>query len=178
LLGEIAEIASGKSFDELINTIIIKPMAFKNTHYNVQHPDTQGIHGYGTIMQPWADTYALWEHSGPDGGIMATASETARFLEALTFDEGTLKSIGGQMLEETVVSTSTSRGRQGLGLETITSKDGTTLIGHTGDVFGYQTVAFSHPTTNSVFVAHINCDCSALSGSLIGNIHRAINASE
>lgn len=172
LLGEIAESVSGDTFNNLIDRIIKKPLELNNTYYNVQHPTGNGIHGYGTIMRPWADTYELWEHSGPDGGVMATASETAKFIEALTFDDGELKGIGSQMLEEAVPSG--KRHNQGLGLETITTKKGTKLIGHTGDVFGYQTVAFSIPESKSVFVAHINCDCTALSAALIGNIYRAI----
>ncbi len=173
-LGEIAERVTGKTLNSLIDEIIIQPLNLKNTYYNIKHPIENGIHGYGTIFRPWANTYDLWEHSGPDAGIMASASETAQFIEALSLEQGALAKIGETMLGETVDSG--QRRKQSLGLEIITNKQGDRLIGHTGDTFGYQTVSFSHPASNTVFVASINCDCSALSSSLIGNLFRAVNA--
>lgn len=171
LLGEIAEVVSGKSLEQLIEQIIIQPLNFTQTFYNVQHPIENGIHGYGTYFRPWADTYNLWEHSGPDAGIMAPASEIAQFLEDLTFESGKLRHIGQQILSEKV--SSGRRREQGLGLEIIETKSGGTLIGHTGDAFGYQTVSFSIPEVDTVFVASLNCDCSALTLSLIRNLYVA-----
>jgi len=173
-LGEIAEQVSGKTLGSLIDEIIIQPLALKSTYYNTKYPVENGIQGYGTILRPWANTYNLWEHSGPDAGIMASASETAQFIEALTFKNGALADLGHTMLSNTVDSG--QRRKQSLGLEIITSKQGGQLIGHTGDTFGYQTVAFSDPASNTVFVASLNCDCTALTASLIGNLFRAVNA--
>ncbi len=174
LLGEIAEKVTGETLEQLIDKRIKYPLALNRTYYNVKHPDNARIHGYGTIFRPWADTYDLWEHSGPDGGVMATASDTAKFLEELTFPNGKMHSIGQKMLKTTVHAQ--GRQEQGLGLMTITGKDGAALIGHTGDVFGYQTIAFSWPEKNTVFVAQVNCACTALTYSLIRNIHQAIKA--
>lgn len=174
LLGDIAERTTGQTLGALIDKYIQTPLALNNTYYNIKHPENARIHGYGTIFRPWADTYHLWEHSGPDGGIVATASDTAKFLEALTFSGAPMQSIGQQMLETTV--TSDKRQEQGLGLMTIAGKNGTRLIGHTGDVFGYQTIAFSLPEESTVFVAQINCDCTPLTMSLIRNIYQAIKA--
>ena len=173
-LGEIAERVSGKSLKSLIDEIIIQPLELDNTYYNVKHPVENGIHGYGTIFQPWADTYNLWEHSGPDAGVMASAAETAQFLEALTFDSGALADLGETMLSETVESG--PRRKQALGLEIIIGKQGAQLIGHTGDTFGYQTVSLAVPSSNIVFVASINCDCTALISPLIANLFRAAHS--
>jgi len=169
LLGEIAEVVSGKTLEELIGQTVIQPLNFTETFYNVQHPVENGIHGYGTYFRPWADTYSLWEHSGPDAGIMAPASEIAQFLEDLTFESGNLRHIGQQILSEKI--SSGRRRQQALGLEIIETRSGGTLIGHTGDAFGYQTVSFSIPELNTVFVASLNCDCSALTLSLIRNLY-------
>ena len=169
LLGEIAEVVSGKTLEQLIGQTVIQPLNFTETFYNVQHPVENGIHGYGTYFRPWADTYSLWEHSGPDAGIMAPASEIAQFLEDLTFESGNLRHIGQQILSEKI--SSGRRRQQTLGLEIIETKSGGTLIGHTGDAFGYQTVSFSIPELNTVFVASLNCDCSALTLSLIRNLY-------
>jgi len=171
LLGEIAKSVSGQSLSELIEQTIISPLGLKRTYYNIKHPTENGIHGYGTILRPWADTYDLWEHSGPDAGIMATASETAQFLEALTFETGALNPIGQNILAESLESG--RRSEQTLGLEVLKTKNGTRLIGHTGDTFGYQTIAYSNPSNKTVFVASINCDCSALTVSLIRNLYLA-----
>lgn len=175
LLGEIAERVTGQNLGELITQQISSPLSLSHTYYNVKHADKSIIHGYGTLLRPWADTYDWWEHSGPDAGMLATASETAGFLEALTFDNGKLKPIGTQMLQ-TMVEGDGSHEKQGMGLTTITSKDGNTLIGHTGDVFGYQTVAFAWPEADAVFVAQVNCDCSTLTSSILRNAYQAIKA--
>lgn len=174
LLGAIAEQASGLSFSVLIDQMIRQPLGLSDTYYNIKHPNESSIHGYGTYFRPWADTYDWWEHSGPDGGIMATASETARFLEALTLDKGALSAVGAQMLQNTLPSEGNQQ--QGLGLQTIIAKDSSVIIGHTGDVFGYQTVAFSSPAHNAVFVAQVNCDCTALTLSMLRNTYQAIKA--
>lgn len=174
LLGEIAKQTTGKPLRELFQEHVFKPLSLKQTYYNVRFPVPNGIHGYGSYFRPWADTYQWWEHSGPDGGMMASASDTAKYLEALTSATGDLKHTGQAMLQNTIPSG--NRQQQGIGLMSITNKSGDTLIGHTGDVFGYQTVAFSWPEANAVFVAQINCDCGDLTTSLIKNIYLAIKA--
>ncbi|WP_086933448.1 serine hydrolase domain-containing protein [Agarilytica rhodophyticola] len=172
LLGEIAERASGKTLDTLFKEIITSPLQLNHTLYNVKHPVADSIHGYGTILRPWADTYDLWEHSGPDGGMQASASDVARFLESLVFEHGRNHTIGSQMTKTLI--TSGRNKKQGMGLEVITSRAGDKLVGHSGDVFGYQTVAYAIPKLDAVFVGHINCDCGRLTSSLIGNTFRAL----
>lgn len=175
LLGEIAETVTGLSLDHLINQFIIAPLGLSSTYYNEKHPSNSSIHGYGTVLRPWADTFELWEHSGPDAGIVASASDTAKFLASLTLQSGKFRQIGKQMLEQTIKNGSNKA--QGLGLMTISSKkDKVTLVGHTGDVFGYQTIAFAWPEQDAVFVAHVNCDCTALTNSLIKSSYLAIKA--
>jgi len=176
LLGEIAEHVSGESFANLLDNVIYQPLGLSDTYYNIMHPVDDGVHGYGTILRPWADTYQWWEHSGPDGGLMATPSDVITFLKALTDHDGKLKSIGDLMLETLVPGE--ARQLQGMGLLKLVSKSGANLVGHTGDVFGYQTAAFSAPDLDAVFVGHVNCDCGVLSVSLIKNAYKAIVSSK
>lgn len=171
LLAEIAEAVTGKPFEELLKQVIIEPLGLEATYYNDFQPVGNDVHGYGTYLRPWKDTHEYFEHSGADGGIMATVSDVSLFLEALLMGDGTLRETGGSMLSEFVERA--PRRRQGLGIETIISKSGEEIFGHTGDVFGYQTVAHANPKRGIVVVAHVNCNCSALSASLIANLFRA-----
>ena len=171
LLGAIAEEVSGETLGGLIGRYITEPLGATETVYNVKHPVPDSIHGYGTILRPWADTWDHWEHSGPDGGLMAPADEIAEFLEALFFEGGALGDIGKAMLAEEGASYSDNQ-LQALGPHILLGGDGLRLIGHSGDVFGYQTVAFAVPERGYVFVGQINCDCDDLSGSIIGNFVR------
>jgi D-alanyl-D-alanine carboxypeptidase len=174
LLGEIAELVSGKSFENLIGEIISKPLGLKQTGYNIRYPNEGGIHGYGTIFRPWTDTYDYWEHSGTDSGITAPAHEVADVLEALLDKNSPLGPFGSMMYVEMIPRE--SRFEQGIGLNKINGPKGMKLYGHTGDVFGYQTVAYTIPEYDFTFVAHINCSCDDLSSSLIGNMVRALQA--
>jgi hypothetical protein len=108
--------------------------------------------------------------------MMAQASEVAEYLEAFTFDAGQFNEVGNQILE--VFISSERRQQQGLGLGLISTKAGVTLLGHTGDVFGYQAIAFAVPESDAVFVAQLNCDCTVLTSSLIVNIYKAIQYSK
>lgn len=171
LLGRVAEEVSGETYEGLLERVLLAHIGAERTTYNVKHPVADSIYGVGTILRPWADTWNYWEHSGPDAGVMAPASEIAEFLGALFLPDGALKRIGDGMLAEQIASYSEQQ-VQGLGPHLISGRDGTRLIGHSGDVFGYQTVAYVVPERDYVFVAHINCDCDAMSGSLIGNLIR------
>lgn len=175
LLGEIAEIVTGKPLSTLLDEWVFSPLALQNTLYNVKHPHGTEVHGYGTYLRPWADTYELWEHSGPDAGIVASAEDTATFLSALVYDSGGFSSMGQFMLADLV--TAEGGQLQGLGLMTLTSKkDGTRLIGHTGSVFGYQTFAFAWPEKEAVFVMQLTCDCAALTSAMLRNTVNAVKA--
>jgi len=102
---------------------------------------------------------------------MAPADEVAEFLEALFYEDGALAHLGQAMMAEEIESHSGNQ-HQALGPHVLIGRDGLRLIGHSGDVFGYQTVAFAVPAREFIFVGHVNCDCDDLSGSLIGNFIR------
>ena len=171
LLGAIAEEVSGQALGDLIAHYVADPLGLEQTSYNVKHPIEPSIHGYGTYFRPWADTWNHWEHSGPDAGVMASAGDVSTFLAALFLPGGALEGIGQAMLAEELAGASANQ-KQALGPHILVGRDGLRLIGHSGDVFGYQTVAFAAPERGYVFVGQVNCDCDALSSSLIGNLVR------
>jgi len=172
LLAEIAEVVTGISFEELLKQVITEPLGLQSTYYNVFQPVENDIHGYGTYLRPWKDTHGYFEHSGADGGLMASVSDLSLFLEELLIGDGPLRETGKVMLSEFVERD--PRRRQGLGIETIQSRSGEEIFGHTGDVFGYQTIAHAYPDRGIIVVAHVNCNCSTLSTSLIANLYRAV----
>ena len=176
-LGAVAEAVSGKSLRTLIEEVIIKPLGFEDTYYNVRQTSDQDIHGYGTYLRPWKDATIYWEHSGPDSGIMARASEVALFLEALTFEGGALNADIGAAMLETLIDRAPRR-EQGLGIETIVSRSGERMLGHSGSAFGYKTLAYALPHRNLIFVAHLNCECDDMTNSMLANIFRAVEATD
>lgn len=168
VLGRVAELASGEPYDVLLERFVTRRLGHMATTYNVKHPVPDSIHGYGTKLRPWADTWDYWEHSGPDAGIMAPAHEIVEFLRALTFEGGALSDIGTAMLADQVESWSPMH-RQALGIQVRLPSDGTRHYGHSGDVFGYETVAFAIPDRDYIFVGQVNCDCERLSGGTLRN---------
>ena len=103
---------------------------------------------------------------------MASPSDLSTFLDALLISEGPLSKIGSHMVSDMIERA--PQKRQGLGIETLISRSGEEMFGHTGDVFGYQTIAHAYPDRGIVVVAHVNCNCSALTSSLIANLYRAV----
>jgi D-alanyl-D-alanine carboxypeptidase len=165
LLGEIAQNVTGKPLNLLIEEFIFQPLVLDRTFYNIKHSPNQKIHGYGTEFRPWADTYELWEHSGPDAGILATAKNVILFLDALTNETGLLSETGKIMLSDTVKISKNQQ--QSLGFHNLLSKSGDRLIGHTGNVFGYQTIAYKSETHGFTLFAHLTCDCTEVTSGLI-----------
>lgn len=176
-LGAVAEAVSGRPLKELITAFVIEPLELSSTFYNVRQTSDQDIHGYGTYLRPWKDATIYWEHSGPDSGIMASASDVALFLEALTFEGGELHANIGRPMLGSLIQRATRR-EQGLGIETIVTRSGEKMIGHTGSAFGYKTLAFALPHRDLVFVAHVNCECDTMVISMLRNIFVAIGATD
>lgn len=173
LLGMIAEITSNQTLDTLIKERITSKLQLQDTFYNTFQVVNNDIHGYGTYFRPWKDTHEYWEHSGPDSGIQATASDLSAFLAALLMKDGRLADIGDNLLND--MFEIDARSRQGLGIETIiSSSTGEEFFGHSGDAFGYQTVAYAFPNRDIVVVAHLNCDCASLTMSMLRNLFHAI----
>jgi D-alanyl-D-alanine carboxypeptidase len=84
VLGLVAERASGASIAELYDTLLIRPLGLVSTAYDPQGP-IAGRHARGYRIAAGAETDATAWHGGigAEGGVVASAADTGRFLEAL-----------------------------------------------------------------------------------------------
>lgn len=156
ILGLIAEAAGGAPLGELLARHVFAPAGLQDARYHTGNPGGP-IHGYGTPDDPAADTWAYSENTGADSGITAPVTDLARLLRALFLPDGTLAAIGAAMLADPV-PTGRERRLAGLGPEIAIGRDGTRLVGHTGDVAGYLTFAYAAPDLRATLVAHLNAD--------------------
>ncbi|MEO1656815.1 MAG: serine hydrolase domain-containing protein [Pseudomonadota bacterium] len=176
LAGEIAERVSGSALADLIDEVLIEPLGLPATSYGLHNPPGADLHGYGTELRPWADTFIFWEHSAADAGIVASASDIAAVLEALVMPDGALRDLGAAMLEQPFGRKGAFQRSQGFAIRT--RDDGTTLIGHNGDVAGYVTFAHALPDHDAIVVGHINCDCADLLAAMLDGAVEAVTAEQ
>ncbi|MEM0930566.1 MAG: serine hydrolase domain-containing protein [Pseudomonadota bacterium] len=172
LAGEVAERTSGRAMADLIDETLSTPLDLSATYYGQHSPPGADLHGYGTELRPWADTFVFWEHSAPDAGVVASASDVAAVLIALTWPDGELSELGQLMLDQPFGYT--DRYQRALGFEIHRARGDSPKIGHSGDVPGYLSFAYSFPDREAVIVGHVTCDCPDLLGSMLDNAQRAI----
>lgn len=156
ILGLVAERITGESLGSLISKHLLGPLGLVATRYHTEHPGGT-IHGYGTELNPNADTWKYAENTGADSGITATSSDLSKFLGALFVDGGEFSAIGEAMLADPVER---DRPRQfaGTGAEILVSRAGTEFVGHTGDTFGYLTFAFAVPEYGATMVGQVTAN--------------------
>lgn len=156
ILGLVAERVTGESLGNLIAKRLLDPLGLVETRYHTEHPGGT-IHGYGTELNPNADTWKYAENTGPDGGITATSSDVSKFLNALFVDGGVFAAIGESMVADPVER---DRPRQfaGPGAEILVSRAGTEFVGHTGDTSGYLTFAFAVPEYDATMVGQVTAN--------------------
>jgi D-alanyl-D-alanine carboxypeptidase len=167
--------AAGRGFPSIVRDEVMVPLGLRDTVYNVAAPGGP-IHGYGTPLNPWADTWRLAENTGADSGITATAGDLRRLLRALFLPGGEFESTGRAMMEPSV-ETGSPRQRAGAGAELRWSQDGQLLAGHTGNVAGYLTFAYAVPAWNATLVGHVNADDGDALAGLLRDAFRALQQS-
>ena len=156
ILALVAEQVSGSDLRTLMTTHIFEPLSLEQTRYNTEHPGGT-IHGYGTELRSWADTWIYAENTGADGGITATTEDLRTFLQALFLPEGSLGNLGDGLLSSQVPAENDRR-IDGAGAEIYIGRDGLQLIGHTGDTMGYLSFAFAIPEYDATIIGHISAD--------------------
>jgi D-alanyl-D-alanine carboxypeptidase len=154
LLALAAEQVTGMDMEQLYQDLLLGPVSLSETRYNGLFTPQDRIHGQGSELWPWADTYHWQENTGPDGGMVAPAEEIAAFLQALFTPDGALGDIGAVMLSGLVEVE--PRNSYGLGADILETSAAGRLIGHTGSVWGYQTAAYYVPAHDATVVVHIN----------------------
>ena len=168
----ILESVYAQTLESLLVEKLFKPQALQATYYNQHRPPGDEIHGYGSEMRKWKDTYEWRENHGPDGGVKTTAADLARWIRTILAPNGELSEIGATMMQAPVMES--ERKFQGLGVEMLVSKNGTKVYGHTGGLWGYLTAAFYIPEHDTVFVLHMNSSDGKVFQSTLSEILRVI----
>ncbi len=154
VLALILEHVTGERAFDLLQQRILTPLALSGTFYDGPFPEGDTIHGYGSPFDPWEDTFAYRENSGPDGGMFGTTPDVARWIRALFSETGEFQNIGRQMAADPIAES--ARKFQGMGVEILESRSGDRVLGHTGAIDGYLSAAFYIPAKDAVLVIHIN----------------------
>ena len=167
-LGLVAEQVSGRTLGALMQDIIFTPLELTGSGYNIQFAPGDSIHGYGMPGDPDADTYRLQENNGPDGGVFATADDTADVLNALFAADGRLAEIGQSMLSDKYQR---GPGRyRALGPSYTEHPMGFDYIAHGGSIAGYATTAIRLMSPDIVVIVHLNRDRPDLSSALVRDL--------
>lgn len=174
LVALVLEAVSGKSVASLLQAELIGPLGLQHTYYDAVFPPGDTIHGYGSPFDPWADMFESRENTGPDGGMMMRPSDLVIWLRALLAPGGRFEDIGRVMAADPVLER--KRREHGLGLDIMTSREGTEVLGHTGGVDGYFTAGFYVPVRDSVLVLYMNRSDEEIFGPLFGQCLREVVA--
>ena len=144
LLGMIVEQATGQRVDAQMWQRVIKPLGLTGTSFPTVDPHLRGPHATGYLRTSPAMPYVEFTTMNPSegwtaGGMVATASDVAAFLDGL---------FGGALLPPEYLARMTEpterldehRGR-GLGVVRFDFGTGNVAYGHHGGVPGYTTLA-------------------------------------
>lgn len=164
LLGLVAEAVTGEPLGTLMEHMIFTPLDLHATGFNIEDDPRNTIHGYGRLGDDTVDTFALRDNNGADGGVMASVTDTARFLNALFASDGALSDIGTAMLSDRL---DRGNGRyRALGPLYVEHESGLSLATHSGFIDGYVTTAVRVLSPDVTVIVHLNGSQPQLAGSL------------
>lgn len=145
LLGEIVRKATGRSYGDLVEGRIIRPLGLRGTSVPGTSETIPGPHPHGYVPIASGPRTKLVDYTemnpsvmGAGGEMISTPADLNRFYGAL---------FGGQLLPrrtlDLMIQPGTPRGRYGMGLFIIRTSCGTTLYGNDGDALAYNAWAYS-----------------------------------
>ena len=157
LLEIIVEQTTGKPLAEIIREQILNPLGLKNTFTELREPNFKSnVTGYSEgnkdgILYSHKD---LNEGNGlGDGGLFASASDTAKFLKALLAEKTLLSP---KMLEEMLSSVPVEDDNDyGLGIGHFQTRFGK-AIGHSGWSYGFVSLMLYFPDEDITAVVLVN----------------------
>ena len=170
LLGLIVERVTASSIVQQLHDRWINPLGLRTASYQgVDEPASTPAVAYrfasrvptaapiavsdGTNVRPFT---AITTASGPAGSLMASAGDTARWLEALVGAEFLAPATVARMVDDARRQTAIDRRLPyGLGLQ-VTPVDGRLSIGHSGRLLGQRAVARSFPDAGLTIVVLTN----------------------
>lgn len=157
LLEIIVEQTTGKLLAEVIREQILNPLGLKHTFTELREPNFQPIvTGYSDDNK----NKTLYSHKDlnegnglGDGGLIASASDTANFLNALLAEKTLLSP---EMVEEMLNSTSAEQDNSyGLGIGHFQTRFGK-AIGHSGWAYGFVSLMLYLPDKDITAVVLVN----------------------
>lgn len=163
LVGLVLEAATGQRFDQVIAERVMAPAGMHATSFTDLDLDPVGLAtGYQVVDGPYetwpTNIHVVPNGCMPDGGMITTANDLARFLDAL---------LGGRLVsEESVRGMSTPHGTirdgleaYGLGLELYVEDDGrVSTIGHAGGDPGVSAMVTHHVDERANVIVLCNQD--------------------
>lgn len=142
LVGLLIERITGRPYGAEVTRRIIRPLGLHQTEVPGHEPDIAGPHAHGYLplerngaVVPVDITRYDPSIAWAAGEMLSSAADLNRFYGAL---------VRGRLLPAPLLAqmqTTTGPGNYGLGLLSATLPSGATLWGHTGGIFGYETVA-------------------------------------
>ena len=157
LAGLAIDSASGAHHSRAIRQGILEPLDMNATYYE-HHEAASGTlaHGYQEFAtDDVEDTFAYDSGYGlADGGMITTAGDLATYIGALGRQEPRL---GDAALAELFASPAMPEDgeKYGLGISRFTGEYGE-IVGHGGNVPGYNSDMFYHPDTDTIIVIMAN----------------------
>lgn len=144
IVGLLIERITGRPYGAEVTRRIIRPLGLHQTEVPGSDPDISGPHAHGYLplrgdggIVPVDITRYNPSVAWAAGEMLSSAADLNRFYGAL---------VSGRLLPPPLLAqmqTTASTESYGLGLLSVTLRSGTTLWGHTGGIFGYETVALT-----------------------------------
>jgi CubicO group peptidase (beta-lactamase class C family) len=163
--GLAIEAVTGQPFNDVARELVLEPAGMSDSGFFDLDTDPPGLAtGYLASDDPpetWrSNIYGLTASGMPDGGMLATAADLARFMDELVL--GTLLSAESLKSMMTPHSTpSEEGGTYGYGLEMVMAGDRIVLMGHGGSDPGVATMVNHYPDLNLTVVILCNQDRGA-----------------
>ncbi|NJN86229.1 MAG: beta-lactamase family protein [Leptolyngbyaceae cyanobacterium SL_7_1] len=164
LLGLVIEAVTGESLASQLRDRIFKPLGMDNSFYAPQEGVPDGFQpGYTTFFS--TDNTLEVSPLSPtargfgDGGVVSTAADLSRFIQALTNGELLAPTTFERMVQDRYAgSNPLDFLNYGLGLQLIQFLEDVELVGHTGAIQGSATQMFYSPNQQFTVAAMNNTE--------------------
>ena len=149
LLGAVIEKASGKSYEDFVETEIFAPLGMTHTRYGHQEELVPGrVEGYAKGPNGYAPApYLSLTQPYSAGSLLSTVDDLARWIDALEADELLTAASRQRMLTPATLRGGDQDGlstRYGFGLQAAEIA-GHTVIGHGGGIHGFVSTLSTVP---------------------------------
>ena len=162
LAGLVIEAATGRSFYDVATDEVLRPAGMVDTAFEELDQDPRGyangyLHADGPPDTWRSNIFSLTARGMPDGGMITTARDLARLIDAL---------LGGRLLSPPLLAAtmtpqappSADLEQYGYGLELVVENGGVTILGHGGADPGVSTMVAHHLAAATTIVVLCNQD--------------------